>query len=298
MLEEQIQFHTATPDVLGQNTTASTTVRPRIGLFDSGVGGLSVLRALRRELPEADYIYVGDTARLPYGKRSPHTIIKYSLQASQFLSNHDTDAIVIACNTASSVALSTVQRKFTNTLVKGVVEAGAQAAAAQSAQGRIAMIGTECTVASKAYEAAITAHIPWAEIHSLACPFLVSLAEEGWTDCEVALMTVRKYLTPLLNRFGEQKPDCLILGCTHFSRFSPIIRQLVGSEMILIDPANSLAKEVCDTFHGTASNRPKGPGSVSFHATDSLQRFARVGGYFLGNDIPPNSLKRVELDNL
>lgn len=270
-------------------------LRPTVGLFDSGVGGLSVLRALRREMPGADYVYFGDTARLPYGKRSPETIIGYSLQASRFLISCGADALVIACNTASSVAQGALRQAFPNTQVAGVVEAGARAAADVSHTGRIAILGTECTVHSGAYERAITRHRPSAVVQAMACPFLVSLAEEGWTDCDVAFMAVKRYLTPLLKRFGSGKPDCIVLGCTHFSRFCSVIRSLVGPDVKLIDPADHLAAELKTTFQLSTTDNA---GSVAFHATDALLRFSRVGSRFLGNEISRDHLERVELDNL
>ena len=242
-------------------------------------------------------MYFGDTARLPYGKRSKQTVIQYSLQAARFLHSHNVQAIVIACNTASSVALNAVQLFLPHTTIRGVVEAGARVATAASASGRIAVIGTERTVASKAYEVAITRLNPDAMVRTKACPFLVSLAEEGWTDNAVACMSIRKYLEPLFNEFGDRKPDCIILGCTHFSRFSNAIRQMVGPDVRLIDPADGVACEIKALFP-IPSLAKNNEDSVTFHATDALQRFSRVGSFFLGEDIPAKSLQRVNLDNL
>jgi len=271
--------------------------RPCIGLFDSGVGGLSVLRALQREMPGLDYVYCGDTARLPYGKRKPETIVEYSLQASRFLIESGVDIIVIACNTASSVALSAIQQTYPDTLVKGVVKAGAQAATRATRSGNIAVIGTECTVESKAYETAINKLVPTAEVQAQACPFLVSLAEEGWTNGDIAHSVVQKYLDPLFANFAKHKPDTLILGCTHFSQFSSVINDVIGNEVKLIDPANYLAQELSSHLTLQTSEAHKTTGHTRFHATDAPNRFARVGELFLDNPIPFASLQLVTLDN-
>ncbi len=297
MYEGHLQPSAPHSGVTGQLPQPSQTIRPKIGLFDSGVGGLSVLRALQREIPWAEYTYLGDTARLPYGQRSPETIIKYSMQASQFLHDSGVESIVIACNTASSIALGNVQLAFTDTVIHGVVEAGAQAAVNASQTGRIAIIGTAGTVSSRAYEKAITTLMPGAEVHAHACPFLVSLAEEGWTDCDIALMAVEQYLLPLIEEFGKTGPDCIILGCTHFSRFSNVIHRMLGTDISLIDPADSLAKKMAATFRPPTTESTHS-NSISFYATDALQRFSRVGSLFLGNSIPTDALERVDLDNL
>lgn len=270
---------------------------PRVGLFDSGVGGLSVLRALQREMPWLDYIYCGDTARLPYGKRKPETIVQYSMQASRFLVESGVDVIIIACNTASSVALGAMQSAFPNVLIQGVVEAGAQAAMDATQTGRIAVIGTECTVASKAYEKAIARRNPTVTVHSHACPFLVSLAEEGWTECDIAASVVRKYLEPLFETFTPHKPDTLILGCTHFSRFKSVIQKMAGPEVTLVDPADQLASEQALLQPKPDQGIRNRIGTTTFHATDALHRFARVGELFLDSRIPLDSLQRVTLDN-
>ncbi|WP_319471383.1 glutamate racemase [uncultured Pseudodesulfovibrio sp.] len=270
---------------------------PCIGLFDSGVGGLSVLRALQHEIPWADYIYCGDTARLPYGKRKPETIVEYSMQASRFLIESGAESIVIACNTASSVALNAVQQAFPETMVRGVVEAGARAATNATRSGKIAVIGTECTVASQAYDKAITRLAPGTKVRSYACPFLVSLAEEGWTDCDIATLAARKYLEPLFAKFAPHKADCLVLGCTHFSKFANVIQDIVGPEVALIDPADCLAKELAPNFRLPAEEKSHRTGTASFHATDAPLRFARVGELFLETPIPRESLKQITLDN-
>lgn len=297
MYQGHIKTHSDQSDFKRQTSCAQTIRRPRIGLFDSGVGGLSVLRALQQELPGADYIYLGDTARLPYGQRSPETIVDYSMQASNFLHGAGVESIVIACNTASSVALGALQQAFTDTFVRGVVEAGAQAAADATQSGCIAVMGTQCTVESGAYEKAITRLIPDAQISGRACPFLVSLAEEGWTDCDIARLAIKKYLVPLFTELAADQPDCIILGCTHFSRFSSVIRELVGPGVTLIDPAHSMAQELSGHLDMRTWGQPE-MGSVIFFATDALHRFASVGEIFLGSAIPMDSLERVDLDNL
>jgi glutamate racemase len=296
MQETQIHTDVVRPYEPRRSASLSRRHAYRIGLFDSGVGGLSVLRALQRAIPSAEYVYLGDTARLPYGPRSPETIVEYSMQASQFLCEAGVDAIVIACNTASSVALASVRRAFADIRVHGVVEAGSRAAVAASPAARIAVVGTSCTVDSRAYEKAIIRLAPHAEVHARACPFLVALAEEGWTDCDVALMAVRQYLEPLMEMFAPGGPDSIVLGCTHFSRFKAIIRQLLPAKTAIIDPADTLAQYLAKSMSGNLrGKKPTTP--VSFYATDALQRFSRVGELFLGNSIPLESLERVDLDN-
>jgi glutamate racemase len=297
MNEPQLHTGILRPYQAKCTATLSRQQAYRIGLFDSGVGGLSVLRALRQAIPSAEYVYLGDTARLPYGQRSPETIIEYSMQASRFLCDEGVDAIVIACNTASSVALTTVQQAFTDIRIHGVVEAGSRAAIAASPAARIAVIGTNCTVDSRAYEKAIIRLAPHAEVHARACPFLVALAEEGWTDCDIALMAVRQYLEPLMDMFAPGGPDSIILGCTHFSRFADVIRQLLPAKNAIIDPADTLAQYLAKSITGKLLGK-KQTTPVSFYATDALQRFSSVGELFLGNSIPLESLERVDLDNI
>ncbi|SDK30549.1 glutamate racemase [Maridesulfovibrio ferrireducens] len=271
--------------------------RPTIGLFDSGVGGLSVLKELVNQLPEFNYIYLGDTARLPYGNRSPETIIDFSMQAARFLISQEAESVVIACNTASSVALHTVKDSFPGVSVTGMVVAGARAAVSKSRGGSIAVIGTTCTVTAKAYERAVAALDATIEVKSAACPFLVLLAEEGWTDDEIAYMSVKRYISPLLESFGGIMPDSLILGCTHFTQFKELIQKIVGPQTVLIDPAESLAVELKGLFKIPDPHAPDDKGTISFYATDALSRFARVGGKFLGTDISAESVGRVNLDN-
>ncbi|UZP68775.1 glutamate racemase [Desulfovibrio mangrovi] len=297
MLDGSITPQVSPQGILCEMLPVQQVRLPRIGLFDSGVGGLSVLSRLQAAMPWLDYIYCGDTARLPYGKRSPATIIEYSLQASRFLVQSGADCIVIACNTASSVALGAVQQAFPDIVVRGVVDAGARAAAQASRSGRVGLIGTECTVASRAYEKAIAQILPAAEVRSRACPFLVSLAEEGWTQDHIAAMAVRKYIEPLLADFAPYNPDCIICGCTHFSRFSTVIRDIVSPDVVLVDPADSLAEELAANFSLQFGEEEHNNGSTTFYVTDALQRFARVGEQFLGASIPFNSVQQIELDN-
>lgn len=272
--------------------------RPTIGLFDSGVGGLSVLQELLNQFPEADYIYLGDTARVPYGTRSVKTVTRYSMQAAQFLVNQHVDMIVIACNTASSVALSATQKAYPAQLAVGIVDAGAQAAVEAAPGGKIAVIGTECTVAARAYERAIKRKNPQAEVYSAPCSLLVSLAEEGWTEGDVAEIVMQRYLSPLLTKFGEGKPDCIVLGCTHFTQFHSVIQRIIPPGVKLINPAEKLGQMLGECMPPQFWTAQAGNGDVKYFVTDAQTRFARVGELFLGRSIETDSLQTVTLDNI
>jgi len=266
-----------------------------IGVFDSGMGGLTVLKAMRAALPEEDLVYLGDTARLPYGTKSPGTVRAYALQAVQLLMQHDVKMVVIACNTASSVALGPLSEALRPLPVIGVVEPGAEAGCAATENGHIAVIATESTVRGGAYERAINAQAKDVTVTQLACPLFVALAEEGWTDGDVTEAAIQRYLLPLFPEGGEV-PDTLVLGCTHFPVLAGAISKVLGDKVTLVDSAETTARAVAASLaeHGLA-HAPQKKSAVRFMATDSPDRFARVGSVFFGEEIAPEDVELVDL---
>jgi glutamate racemase len=263
-----------------------------IGVFDSGVGGLTVLAALRRELPQADFVYLGDTARLPYGTKSPDTVVRYSLQCAQALVDRGIQMLVVACNTASASSLGALQARYPQLPVIGVIEPGAAAAVTASRSQRIAVIGTEGTIEGGAYPAAIKRLNAAAEVTSLACSLFVAMAEEGWTEGAIAISVARRYLDPLFAS-GRPVPDTLVLGCTHFPLLSAAIHAVLPASVNLVDSAEVTAAAVVRQF---AAPRSAGRmGAVRFLATDGASRFARVGGRFLGTPLAPRDVEIIDL---
>jgi len=262
-----------------------------VGVFDSGVGGLSVLQALRKQLPGANYVYLGDTARLPYGTKSDRTVIDYALQATHHLVSHDVDALVVACNTASSVALPAIQSAYPGIPVFGVVDPGARAACRASRTRRIAVVATESTVLGGAYQKAIFAECSSARVTARACPLLVTLAEEGWMGNPLRQALVDAYVKPWLRSSGAV--DTLLLGCTHFPLLGALFRQAVPAGVQLVDSAETTAREVAGEL-GSRS-RLTGSAQVRFLSTDDAARFARIGGWFLGAPISEQQVTLIDL---
>ena len=265
-----------------------------IGVFDSGVGGLTVLEALRERLPSESFLYLGDTARLPYGTKSPHTVARYAMQAAQVLVDRGVKLLVIACNTASAVAVDVLETHFRPLRVLGVVEPGAEAAVASSVHGRVLVTGTESTIRGGAYERAIAARRPGAVVHGQPCPLFVSLAEEGWVDGDVPRMVAERYLRPWLQR--DPDLDCLVLGCTHFPVLSTVIRDAVGDSVRIVDSAQTTAAAAARILAASdlgASGAVNGV--VRFLATDDAERFARVGSRFLSTELRADSVELVDL---
>ena len=274
-----------------------------IGVFDSGIGGLTVLRELARELPHERFIYLGDTARLPYGTKSANTVSRYAVQAAEALANHGVKAIVIACNTAAAVGIEAIQARLGDLPVSGVIEPGAQAACEASPSGRIAVIATEATVRGGAYERAILRRRPDAVVIQLPAQLLVALAEEGLVEGAVAAGVVRHYLGFLFGASpfdpatggGEPPPDTLVLGCTHFPLLAATIRAVVGPEVRIVDSAATTAAAVRGQLQAAGIARTRGTQSLQFMATDGPERFARVGGRFLGRRIDPQRIELIDL---
>lgn len=267
-----------------------------IGVFDSGMGGLTVMRALIERLPHESFVYLGDTARLPYGSKSADTVTRYAVQCARALTAHDIKLLVVACNTASSTALPALTEALAPVPVIGVIEPGAQAAVAAAPSGRIAVIATEGTVRGGAYARAILARNAGAAVTQAACPLFVALAEEGLTDGPIPELVAKQYLDALL---AEARPDCLVLGCTHFPALKTVIARVAGPDIVLVDSAATTAKSVerllAEKNIARSSGTPEGP---RFLATDAPERFARVGEIFLGRKIPGDSVELVDLQNL
>lgn len=262
-----------------------------IGVFDSGIGGITVLRALRRRLPAASFVYLGDTARLPYGTKSAATITHYALQASAILAHEAIELLVVACNTASAVALPALKQRFSAIPVMGVIEPGAAAGVAVTRNRRIGVLATEATVRGNAYGRAIAALDPAIEVHQRACALFVALAEEGWTKGAVARAAAERYLDPLLR--AAAPPDTLLLGCTHFPVLHDVIADVAGPGVRIVDSAETTAAQV-EALVGPGHSGNTA-GAVRFLVTDSPERFARVGSLFLGEAIAPAQVSLVDL---
>lgn len=293
---------------IGPGGGSHADARAPIGVFDSGVGGLTVLAALRERLPQERFVYLGDTARLPYGIKSPDTVVRYALQAAEVLVARGVKALVVACNTASSVALPAMAERFGPLPLMGVVEPGAGAAAAASRSGHIAVIATEATVRGGAYQRAIGRRRPGAQIHALACQLFVALAEEGWTEGPIALASAERYLAPLFaprDTVGAQAPrvpipDTLVLGCTHFPMLREPIRRVIGDQVALIDSAVTTAEATRALLEGRGLLAPAAAGGaeaagLQLLATDGVERFASVGSRFIGRRIAPGEVELVDL---
>jgi len=268
-----------------------------IGVFDSGVGGLTVLKALEAALPGERFVYLGDTARLPYGTKSPSTVQRYAVQAAHALVERGVKALVIACNTASAVALDALRDAYRPLPVFGVVDPGAEAACRASRAGRIAVIGTESTVRGGAYQRAILSRRPDARVLARACPLLVTLAEEGWITGEVPERVVEAYLGEWLSE--DSHPDCLLLGCTHFPILAPLMQRIGGTGLTLVDSAATTAAAVklalAQGGLGSGRSSLAGENRRLLLATDGRERFARVGRHFLGEALTVDLVELVDL---
>ena len=263
-----------------------------IGVFDSGVGGLTVLRALRGVLPAADFIYLGDTARLPYGTKSAESVVRYSLQCAAALIGHGVRCLVVACNTASASALDALRAQYPQLPVIGVIEPGAQAAVAASLSQRIAVIATEGTIAGGAYRSAIERLSPRARVTSQACSLFVAMAEEGWCEGGIAEAVAHRYLDPLFG--GSDAPDTLVLGCTHFPALRRSIEAVLPAGVRVVDSAQTTAAAVLGQLDESDAE-PRATGAVRWLATDGAARFARVGSTFLGEPLQASAVEVIDL---
>lgn len=258
-----------------------------IGIFDSGVGGLTVVHALLRVLPAEHLLYLGDTGRTPYGTKSAETITRYSLENLEFVLARGVKLVVVACNTMAAVALDTLATRSPVPVV-GVIEPGARAAAARTRVGRVGVIGTEATIASGAYTRALRALSPHLEVYTRACPLFVPLAEEGWTEGPVARAVAETYLGSL----ARSGIDTLVLGCTHYPLLKPVIAGVMGEGVALVDSADETARAVATRLRDSGLLRQTGSGSSSFFVTDVPERFVRIGQRFLGARV--ESAVRIE----
>ncbi|MDH3432651.1 MAG: glutamate racemase [Gammaproteobacteria bacterium] len=273
---------------------ASATKDLPIGVFDSGVGGLTVLKAIRSLLPYEHLVYLGDTARLPYGTKSPASISRYACQATAQLQKNDIKLLVVACNTASAVALEALREQMHPLPVIGVVEPGAAAAVAARPAARHLVLATEATVQLGAYRKALLDKDPAATVTELACELLVSLAEEGWNDGAIAEAIVRRYLAGL--DVAVRSPDSVILGCTHFPLLRDTFAKVFDDGVSIVDSASTTAIAARDLLDSLAlANEREEVGTLRLLATDGATRFARVGGQFLGEDLSYRDVTLVDL---
>jgi len=248
-----------------------------IGVFDSGVGGLTVFREIARELPHQPLVYFGDSARVPYGTKSPETVIRYSLQAAAHLMDRGIGMLVVACNTATAAALPSLQAQLSVPVI-GVVEPGARAAV-KATRGRVGVIATEGTVRSQAYTRAIHALNPNVEVIESSAPLFVPLAEEGWANTHVAREVAEVYLSPLI----DAGIDTLVLGCTHYPILRGTIEKVVGEKIAIVDSAETTAQSVRASLDGDAPH--EGEPEHRFLVTDATERFRRIAGEFLECEI-------------
>jgi glutamate racemase len=261
---------------------------PVIGVFDSGFGGLTVLRELRKALPGADYLYFGDTAHLPYGAKSVRTVAKYAIASAHFLEQRRIELLVIACNTATALALDDIRAAVTIPVV-GVVEPGAQRAAEISKTRKAAVIATQATVASHAYQKAL--HKFGLEASEKACPLFVPLVEEGWVDHPVTEQVAHIYMDQIF-RDGARGADVLVLGCTHYPLIRPLLRRIAPPKVEIVDSAESTAAKVSSLLGKDCGQGASG--SLRCYATDSVEKFRRLGGTFLG--CPIENIELIDIE--
>ena len=274
--------------------------RPKIGVFDSGVGGLTVLRALVDQIPDADYLYFGDTARLPYGSKSAATVAHYAVGAVRYLQDQGAELLVIACNTATALALDEI-KSAAGVEVIGVIEPGAEAAAAASRKRKVVVIGTDATIGSHAYRRALEAR--GVAVREKACPLFVPLVEEGWVEHPVTEQVARIYLAEAFsedagNGNDDDDADVLLLGCTHYPLIKPLLRRVAPEHIAIVDSAESTANEVAcqmeiETPSSASGELKSVPAAIRFFATDSAEKFRKMGTRFLG--LPVADVVHVDL---
>lgn len=264
-----------------------------IGIFDSGIGGLTVLRALREHLPHEHFLYLGDTARLPYGTKSPQTVKNYALNANEILMARGVKMLVVACNTATAVALEALQERFDPLPVIGVVLPGANACLTIPSTNPIVVLATEGTAKWHTYRQSLALLAPSRQVIEWPCQLLVALAEEGWCEGPLVEQIINRVLSPLLTSLNGITPGCVLLGCTHFPVFKSAMQNVLGQQITIVDPAHTVANEVWTLLSKQNLLNPQQiPGITRFMATDGVERFARVAEIFLNSAIQP---KEVEL---
>jgi len=282
------------------NSRKPASRRPVIGVFDSGVGGLTVLRALVERISDADYLYFGDTARLPYGSKSASTVAHYAVGAVRYLQDRGAELLVIACNTATALALDEIKAAASVEVI-GVVEPGAEAAAAASRTRKVVVIGTDATIRSHAYQRALEAR--QVAVREKACPLFVPLVEEGWVEHPVTEQVAKIYLSEAFSDdAGDFIADVLVLGCTHYPLIRPLLRRVAPEHVAIVDSAESTAQEVARRLqielqigHSPASRKSalNGARELKFFATDSAEKFRKLGARFLR--LPVEDVLHVDL---
>lgn len=260
------------------NTLPDEPSRRPIGVFDSGVGGLTVAAALRHALPAENLLYLGDAARLPYGTKAPQTIIQYVLRAADFFSQHDIKMMVLACNTASAHAATTLAQLYPDMMVLGVIDSGAEQAVRLSPGGRIVVAATEGTCRSGAFDHAILDRRPDCRVTPVPCPLFVALVEEGLVDGPIAEAMIRQYLADSFS--GPEAADCLVLGCTHFPLLAPTLRKVLGEGPVLVDCAQAVADKAAAMLQARGMLARSGQGGITLFTTDAPQRFSASAGQF------------------
>ena len=268
-----------------------------IGVFDSGMGGLTVLSALAKAMPNEQFIYLGDSARLPYGTKSPDTVVRYARQASKELVRRGVKALVVACNTASASALKMLAQDFAPLPVYGVVEPGAQAAAMQADASGVLVLATESTILGGAYQRALLQQNPSLTVFGRACPLWVTLAEQGWVGDQAASLTQHTLEHGLRGfvdgaAYASSHPKTVLLGCTHFPLFRQQIEALVGADVQVVDSVQTTAATVSNDLSklDLLRDTPASNNEMVFLATDGVERFRKVGGYFFGGPLTNVSL--------
>jgi glutamate racemase len=261
-----------------------------IGAFDSGVGGLTVVKAMRELLPSEDIVYLGDTARFPYGNKSPETIIRYSREIMTYLRSHDVKAVVVACNTASTHALSILQKESEIPVI-GVIAPGVQAALAATRNGRVGIIGTQGTIQSEAYQNLLRLYHPDIVITAIAAPLLVSLVEEDWLSHPATDLIMEEYLAPM----KAARIDTLVLACTHYPLLKPLAQRVLGPDVVLVDSAQNAAAALARKLEsgGLRSADGKRTGETTICSTDVPAQFSRLAERFLGEKI--KAIQRVSV---
>lgn len=262
-----------------------------IGVFDSGIGGLTVLKALVERFPAESYVYIGDTARLPYGTKSPETVIRYSRSLTRAVLQHNVKAVVVACNTASTHALEAVQEMSAPIPVIGMIEPAAKAALAVTKNNRIGIIATSGTVRSGAYTRQLQKLRPEVEVFSEPCQMLVALAEEGWSSGDITESVIRRYLDPLFQQ-SATPPDTLILGCTHFPVFEPLLREILGEKITLINSGKAAAESLAAYIPVSTE---AGSGALQFFATDDPHRFADNAAKFFDQRLSYQDVQLIDV---
>ncbi len=260
-----------------------------IGIFDSGVGGLTVVRAVNKLLPEESVVYFGDTARVPYGSKSPDTVIRFALENTRFLLTKNIKMLVVACNTASSVSIPAL-KNFTDIAVTGVIHPGAKAAAEKTRSGIVGVVGTHGTIASGAYQKALKGFPAVKRVIAQPCPLLVPLVEEGWINHRITILILEEYLKPLL----DEGIDTLVLGCTHYPLLKECISGIVGDSVKLVDSAEATAEEISRIIANCNITSDAGFGTNSFFVSDIPLKFQEIAQRFLGSSVP--LVTQIEVD--